>query len=41
MAVTVTGTQLTIEDIEAVACFGETVKLHPDALGRIVTIKAR
>jgi histidine ammonia-lyase len=39
MAVTITGTQLTIEDIEAVARRGEKVELHPDALERIVTCR--
>ncbi len=39
MAVTITGSQLTIEDIEAVARRGELVKLHPDALARIVTCR--
>ncbi len=40
MAVTITGSQLTIEDIEAVARRGEAVKLHPDALARIVSCRA-
>jgi len=40
MAVTITGTQLTIEDIEAVARRREEVTLHPDALARIVTCRA-
>ena len=40
MAVTITGTQLTIEDIEAVARRREDVTLHPDALARIVTCRA-
>ena len=40
MAVTITGSQLTIEDIEAVARRGEPVRLHPDALARIVTCRA-
>jgi histidine ammonia-lyase len=40
VAVTVTGSQLTIEDIEAVARRGEAVKLHPGALQRIVACRA-
>jgi histidine ammonia-lyase len=40
MAVVVTGTQLTIEDIEAVARRGETVEIHPEALERIVRCRA-
>ncbi len=40
MAVTITGSQLTIENIEAVARRGDAVKLHPEALARIVTCRA-
>jgi histidine ammonia-lyase len=40
MAVTVTGSQLTIEDIEAVARHGERVELHPNARERIVACRA-
>ena len=40
MAVTISGSGLTIEDIEAVARRGESVKLHPDALARIVACRA-
>ena len=40
MPVTITGSQLTIEDIEAVARRGETVAIHPDALERIVRCRA-
>jgi len=40
VAVTIAGNQLTIEDIEAVARRGESVKLHPDALGRIAACRA-
>ncbi len=35
MALTLTGTSLSIEDIEAVARRGEKVELHPDAVERI------
>ena len=40
MAVVVSGSGLTIEDIEAVARRGETVELHPDARERIVRCRA-
>jgi len=36
MAITVTGKNLTIEDVVAVARHGETVDLHPDARRRII-----
>jgi histidine ammonia-lyase len=36
MAITVTGKNLTIEDVVAVARHGERVELHPDARARIV-----
>jgi histidine ammonia-lyase len=40
MAVTITGSGLTIEQIEAVARRGERVELHPDAVDRIRTCRA-
>lgn len=40
MALTLTGTSLTIEDIEAVARNGEAVELHADAIERIRTCRA-
>jgi histidine ammonia-lyase len=40
MATTITGNNLTIEDVVAVARHGETVELHPDALDRIKRCRA-
>jgi histidine ammonia-lyase len=40
MAITVTGKNLTIEDIVAVARHGETVELHPEARARIEKCRA-
>ena len=40
MAITVTGKNLTIEDIVAVARHGEKVELHPDAVARIAHCRA-
>ncbi|MCP4899047.1 MAG: aromatic amino acid lyase, partial [bacterium] len=40
MAVILTGKNLTIEAIEAVARRGEKVELHPDAQARIETCRA-
>jgi histidine ammonia-lyase len=40
MAITITGNDLTIEDVVAVARHGERVELHPDARARIVRCRA-
>jgi histidine ammonia-lyase len=40
MAITVTGNDLTIEDVIAVARHGENVELHPDAVDRINRCRA-
>jgi len=40
MAVTITGKNLTIEDVIAVARHGESVELHPDAVERITHCRA-
>jgi histidine ammonia-lyase len=40
MAIVITGTDLTIEDIVAVARRGERVELHPDAVARIERCRA-
>jgi histidine ammonia-lyase len=40
MAITITGTGLSIEDVVAVARHGETVELHPDAVDRIRRCRA-
>jgi histidine ammonia-lyase len=40
MAITITGKNLTVEDIVAVARHGEKVELHPDAIDRIKTCRA-
>jgi histidine ammonia-lyase len=40
MAITITGNNLTIEDVVAVARHGEKVELHPDAVDRIKRCRA-
>ena len=40
MAITITGKNLTIEDIVAVARHGEQVELHPDSIDRITRCRA-
>ena len=40
MAITISGSNLTIEDVVAVARHGERVELHPDASGRIRRCRA-
>ena len=40
MAVSISGNNLTIEDVVAVARHGERVELHPDARARIVRCRA-
>ncbi len=40
MSISITGKKLTIDDLVAVARFGEKVELHPDAVTRIKRCRA-